>query len=36
MTQHAVVHATFTIERTYPYTAAKVFAAWSKPEVKAR
>ena len=36
MTGHAVVHATFTMERTYPYPAAKVFAEWSKPEVKAR
>ena len=32
----AVKHATFTIERSYPYSAAKIFAAWSKPDIKAR
>lgn len=29
-------HATFTIEREYPVTPAKVFRAWSDPDAKAR
>ncbi len=31
-----VVHATFTFEKTYPHPVAKVFAAFSDPEKKAR
>lgn len=31
-----VEHATFTLERTYDAPPAKVFAAWSTPEAKAR
>ena len=30
-----VVHGTFTLERTWPVPAARVFAAWADPDVKA-
>jgi uncharacterized protein YndB with AHSA1/START domain len=36
MTDRSVEHATFTIERTYPASPARVFAAWAEPEAKAR
>ncbi|HEX3792138.1 MAG TPA: SRPBCC family protein [Pseudonocardiaceae bacterium] len=36
MTEHTVKHHTFTIERTYPATVARVFRAWSDPDVKGR
>ncbi|MBF6173007.1 SRPBCC family protein [Nocardia blacklockiae] len=36
MTQHSVVHATFTIEREYSADPERVFAAWSDPATKAR
>jgi uncharacterized protein YndB with AHSA1/START domain len=36
MTNHAVTHATFTLERTYPAPPARVFQAWADPESKAR
>jgi uncharacterized protein YndB with AHSA1/START domain len=36
MTERSVAHATFTIERTYEATPARVFAAWADPAVKAR
>jgi uncharacterized protein YndB with AHSA1/START domain len=36
MTEHTVKHHTFTIERTYPATVARVFEAWSDPKAKAR
>jgi len=36
MTTHSVLHATFTLERTYPVTPARVFAAWAEPAAKAR
>jgi uncharacterized protein YndB with AHSA1/START domain len=36
MTNHAVTHATFTVERTYPVPPAKVFSAWAEPESKRR
>ncbi|MGA7417373.1 MAG: SRPBCC family protein [Acidimicrobiales bacterium] len=36
MTDHAVNHATFTLERTYPVPPARVFAAWADPEMKRR
>ena len=32
----SVKHATFTLERTYPASPARVFAAWSDPSTKAR
>lgn len=35
-TQRTVVHASFSIERVYPAAAARVFAAWSDREAKAR
>jgi len=35
MTNRSVNHATFVIERTYPATAARVFAAWASGEAKA-
>ncbi len=36
MTEHAVNHATFTLERKYPVPPARVFAAWADPETKRR
>lgn len=36
MPNHTVIHATFDLERTYPTEPARVFAAWSDPDVKAR
>jgi uncharacterized protein YndB with AHSA1/START domain len=30
------VHATFTIERDYPFPIQRVFAAWADPEAKAK
>jgi uncharacterized protein YndB with AHSA1/START domain len=35
MTDHTVEHDTFVLERTYPATPARVFAAWSDPTAKA-
>lgn len=34
MTERTVRHDTFTIERTYPATPARVFAAWADPVAK--
>jgi uncharacterized protein YndB with AHSA1/START domain len=36
MAEHSVEHASFTIERHYDAPPAKVFAAWSSREAKAR
>jgi uncharacterized protein YndB with AHSA1/START domain len=36
MSERSVSHATFVIERTYDASPARVFAAWSEPEAKAR
>lgn len=36
MTKPSVVHATFTIERSYDAAPARVFAAWANPAAKAR
>jgi uncharacterized protein YndB with AHSA1/START domain len=36
MTNRSVLHATFTLERTYPIAPARVFAAWADPAAKAR
>ncbi|MET0272389.1 MAG: SRPBCC family protein [Phenylobacterium sp.] len=36
MTDRNVVHATFTLERTYPAPPARVFAAWATAEAKAQ
>lgn len=36
MSDHKIVHATFTLERTYPVPLSRVFQAWADPEVKAR
>ncbi len=36
MTERSVTHATFTIERAYDASAARVFAAWADPAAKAR
>ena len=35
MTERSATHATFVIEKTYPYPPASVFAAWSSAEAKA-
>lgn len=34
MTERSIVYGTFTIERTYPKPASKVFAAWADPAMK--
>jgi uncharacterized protein YndB with AHSA1/START domain len=36
MTNRSVTHATFVLERTYPASPARVFAAWADPGVKSR
>jgi uncharacterized protein YndB with AHSA1/START domain len=36
MTKRSITHATFTLERTYPVPAQRVFAAWADPKMKAR
>jgi uncharacterized protein YndB with AHSA1/START domain len=36
MTEHSVLHSTFTLERRYPGSPARVFAAWADPATKAR
>jgi uncharacterized protein YndB with AHSA1/START domain len=36
MTDRSVTHSTFTLERSFPVPAARVFAAWAEPELKAR
>lgn len=36
MTDHSVLHATFTLERGYPAPPERVFAAWADPTAKAR
>jgi uncharacterized protein YndB with AHSA1/START domain len=36
MTENCVKHATFSLERTYPASVARVFAAWADPQAKAR
>ncbi len=36
MTQSNAVHATFTLERHYASSPARVFSAWADPEAKAR
>ena len=35
MNDRTIHHATFTIERVYPFPVERVFAAWSRPESKA-
>ena len=35
MSELSVEHGTFTIERTFDATPARVFAAWAEPKVKA-
>jgi uncharacterized protein YndB with AHSA1/START domain/DNA-binding transcriptional ArsR family regulator len=36
MTEHTVIHSTFSLERTYPVPVARVFAAWADSAAKAR
>lgn len=36
MTQHSVTHSNFTIERDYPVSPARVFAAWATAEALLR
>lgn len=36
MSQHSVVHTTFTLERSYPALIDEVFRAWSDPQIKVR
>ena len=35
MTERSVTHATFVVERRYPTTPARAFAAWADPRAKA-
>ncbi len=35
MTEHSVLHSTFTLDRAYPAPPERVFAAWADPEEKA-
>lgn len=36
MTERSTHHASFVIERAYPYAPTRVFAAWTTPEAKRR
>ncbi len=36
MTEHSVLHASFTLDRTYAASPARVFAAWADPNLKRR
>jgi uncharacterized protein YndB with AHSA1/START domain len=36
MNGHSVIHSTFSLERVYQATPARVFAAWADPGAKAR
>lgn len=36
MSERSIVHSTFTLERSYPAPAARVFRAWADPQVKVR
>jgi uncharacterized protein YndB with AHSA1/START domain len=36
MANRSVTHDTFVIERTYPASPARVFAAWADPAIKSR
>jgi uncharacterized protein YndB with AHSA1/START domain len=36
MSDRSVVHATFTLERTYAASPARVFQAWADPQIKSR
>ena len=36
MTERSIAHGTFTVERHYPASPARVFKAWADPKVKAK
>jgi uncharacterized protein YndB with AHSA1/START domain len=36
MPERSVAHETFALERTYPVSPSRVFAAWADPDAKAR
>ena len=36
MSKRSTQHATFVIERAFPFPPARVYAAWVEPEAKAR
>jgi uncharacterized protein YndB with AHSA1/START domain len=36
MSTPSIVHSTFVVERTYPASGARVFAAFSNPAIKRR
>jgi hypothetical protein len=36
VTERSVTHDTFVVERSYPASPARVFAAWADPAAKAR
>jgi uncharacterized protein YndB with AHSA1/START domain len=31
MSEHSIVHATFTLKRSYPAPVSRVFRAWADP-----
>jgi uncharacterized protein YndB with AHSA1/START domain len=36
MSEHSIVHATFTLKRSYPAPVSRVFRAWADPLIKVR
>lgn len=36
MSEHSIVHSTFTLERSYPVPVSQVFRAWADPQLKVR
>ena len=36
MSDHSILHSTFTLERRYPASPGRVFAAWADPAAKAQ
>ena len=36
MSEHSIVHSTFTLERTYPAAVSRVFEAWADQKTKAQ
>lgn len=36
MSEHQIVHSTFTLERLYPVPRADVYEAWADPKIKVR
>jgi uncharacterized protein YndB with AHSA1/START domain len=36
MSERSIVHATFTLERSYPAPVSRVYRAWAAPQIKVR